>query len=92
MLAWHLAELGELKQAGECFGQVARRARSERNRVRASLLQATLAFADKEEPYGRRLMQRLLELTPRSPFRPAVQKTAETFMPELRPAPKPQKK
>ncbi len=92
MLAWHLAELGELKQAGECFGQVARRARSERNRVRASLLQATLAFADKEEPYGRRLMQRLLEQTPRSPFRPAVQKTAETFMPELRPAPKPQKK
>ena len=34
-------------------------------------------------------MQRLLEQTPRSPFRPAVQKTAETFMPELRPAPKP---
>lgn len=90
MLAWHLAELGELNLASECFGQVARRAQSERNRVRALLLQATLAFAGKDEAYGRRLMQRLLELTRRSPFRPAVQKTAETFMPELRPAPKPQ--
>lgn len=92
MLAWHLAELGELDEAAECFGQVARRAQSERNRVRPALLQATLAFADKDERYGRQLMQRLLEETQRSPFRPAVQKTAETFMPELRPAPKPQKK
>lgn len=90
MLAWHLAGLGEFDDAGECFGQVSRRAQSERNRVRTALLQATLAFADKEERYGRQLMQRLLEQTPRSPFRPAVQKTAETFMPELRPAPKPQ--
>lgn len=90
MLAWHLAELGELEVAAECFAQVARRAKSERNRVRAALLQATLAFANKEEDYGRRLMQRLLQDTTRSPFRPAVQKTAETFMPELRPAPKPQ--
>lgn len=89
MLAWHLAEMGELDEAAECFAQVARRARSERNRVRASLLQATLAFAGKDERYGRQLMQRLLEQTTRSPFRPAVQKTAETFMPELRPAPKP---
>jgi predicted metal-dependent hydrolase len=90
MLAWHLAELGDLEVAAECFAQVARRAKSERNRVRAALLQATLAFANKEEDYGRRLMQRLLQDTTRSPFRPAVQKTAETFMPELRPAPKPQ--
>lgn len=90
MLAWHLAGLGELDEAAECFGQVARRAQSERNRVRAALLQATLEFMDKDERYGRQLMQRLLEETPRSPFRPAVQKTAETFMSELRPAPKPQ--
>ena len=90
MLAWHLAELGELDVAMECFGQVARRAKDERNRVRPSLLQATLAFVRKEEHYGRQLMQRLLVDTPRSPFRPAVQKTAETFMPELRPAPNPQ--
>ena len=89
MLAWHLAGLGELEQAAECFAQVARRAQNERNAVRSSLLQATLAFANKDERYGRQLMQRLLEQTPRSPFRPAVQKTAETFMPELRPAPKP---
>lgn len=91
ILAWHLAGLGELEQAGECFGQVSRRAASERNRVRAALLQATLAFAAKDEHYGRQLMQRLLEGTTRSPFRPAVQATAETFMPELRPAPKPAK-
>lgn len=90
MLAWHLTGLGELDAAAESFGQVARRAQSERNRVRSALLQATLAFADKDERYGRQLMQRLLEETPRSPFRPAVQKTAETFMPELRPTPKPQ--
>lgn len=92
MLAWHLAELKDMEQAGACFGQVARRAQDERNRVRAALLQATLAFADKDERYGRELMQRLLEQTPGSPFRPAVQKTAEAFMPELRPAPKPQPK
>ena len=90
MLAWHLAELGELEVAAECFSQVSRRARSERNRVRPALLQATLAFVNKEEDYGRRLMQRLLQDTTRSPFRPAVQKTAESFMPELRPAPTPQ--
>lgn len=90
MLAWHLVGLGELDAATESFGQVVRRAQSERNRVRPALLQATLAFADKDERYGRQLMQRLLEETPRSPFRPAVQKTAEIFMPELRPAPKPQ--
>lgn len=89
MLACHLAGLGELDEAGECFAQVARRAQSERNRVRPALLQATLAFAAKDERYGRQLMQRLLEQTTRSPFRPAVQKTAETFMPELRPAPNP---
>lgn len=89
MLAWHLAELGELSDAAECFGQVARGARQHRNRVRAVLIQATLAFADKDEHTGRLLMQRLLALTVRSPFRLAVQKTAETFMPELRPAPKP---
>ena len=92
MLACHLADLGELEEAGECFGQVARRAQSERNRVRALLLQASLAFAAKEERYGRRLMQQLLEQTSRSPFRPAVQKTAEVFMPELRPAPKAEEK
>lgn len=90
MLAWHLAAVGESEDAAEYFGRVARLARNERNRVRAGLLQATLAFANKDERYGRQLMQRLLEQTPRSPFRPAVQKTAETFMPELRPAPKPQ--
>lgn len=90
MLAWHLLEMGDSEEAAECFNQVARRAQSERNRVRPALLQATLAFAAKDERYGRQLMQRLLEQTPRSPFRPAVQKTAETFMPELRPAPKPQ--
>lgn len=90
MFAWHLAGLGELEAAAECFGQVARRARSERNKVRTALLQATLAFAAKDTRYGRQLMQRLLEQTPHSPFRPAVQNTAETFMPELRPAPKPQ--
>ena len=80
------------RRSGECFGQVARRAQSERNRVRALLLQASLAFAAKEERYGRRLMQQLLEQTSRSPFRPAVQKTAEVFMPELRPAPKAEEK
>ena len=90
MLAWHLAELGELEVAAECFSQVSRRAQSERNRVRSALLQATLAFVNKEEDYGRRLMQRLLQDTTRSSFRPAVQKTAESFMPELRPAPTPQ--
>lgn len=89
MLAWHFAGLGELTEAAEYFGQVARLAQNERNRVRASLLQASLAFLNKDERYGRELMQRLLEQTTRSPFRPAVQKTAETFMPELRPAPKP---
>ena len=88
MLAWHFAGLGELAESAEHFGQVARHAQNERNRVRASLMQATLAFLNKEERYGRQLMQRLLEQTTRSPFRPAVQKTAETFMPELRPAPK----
>ena len=92
MLAWHLTGLGEHEEAAECFSQVARRAQSERNRVRASLLQASLTFAAKDERYGRQLMQSLLEQTTRSPFRPAVQKSAETFMPELRPAPKPQKK
>lgn len=93
MLAWHLASVKDLDAAAECFSQVARRAQSERNRVRALLLQATLAFVGKDERYGRQLMQRLLEQTPRSPFRPAVQKTAESFMPELRPAPpQPQKK
>ena len=92
MLAWHLTELGEHEEAAECFAQVARRAQNERNRVRAALLQASLTFAAKDECYGRQLMQRLLEQTPCSPFRPAVQKSAETFMPELRPAPKPQKK
>ncbi len=85
MLAWHLTELKDYAAAAECFSQVARRAQSERNRVRATLLQASLAFADKDERYGRQVMQRLLEQTSRSPFRPAVQKTAETFMPELRP-------
>lgn len=89
MLAWHLASLGELAEAAECFGQVARRAQNERNRVRASLMQGTLAFLNKEESYGRQVMQSLLEKTQGSPFRPAVQKTAETFMPELRPAPAP---
>lgn len=88
MLAWHLAELKDYEQAGACFGQVARRAQDERNRVRAALLQASLAFAAKDERYGRELMQRLLEQTTVSPFRPAVQKTAESFMPELRPVPK----
>ena len=62
---------------------------AQRNRVRAALMQATLAFVSKDERYGRQLMQHLLEQTPQSPFRPAVQKTAEAFMPELRPAPKP---
>ena len=90
MLAWHLAGLGELDEAAGYFGQVARRAQSERNRVRASLMQGSLAFLNKDESYGRQVMQRLLEQTVRSPFRPAVQKTAEIFMPELRPAPKPQ--
>lgn len=90
IFAWHLASLGELEEAAGYFGQVSRFAKDERNRVRAALLQATLTFAAKDERYGRELMQRLLEQTPRSPFRPAVQKTAETFMPELRPAPKPQ--
>ena len=89
MLAWHLAEQKDYHTAIECFGQVARRAQSERNRVRAQLLQASLAFIAKDERYGRQLMQRLLETTTRSPFRPAIQKTAETYMPELRPAPKP---
>lgn len=89
MLAWHMAGLGELDTAAGYFGQVARRAQSERNRVRASLMQGTLAFLNKDEGYGRQVMQRLLEQTVGSPFRPAVQKTAETFMPELRPAPKP---
>ena len=92
MLAWHLPGLGEHEEAAEYFSQVARRAQSERNRGRAALLQASLTFAAKDERYGRQLMQRLLEQTTRSPFRPAVQKSAETFMPELRPAPKPQKK
>ncbi len=93
MLAWHLAGMGEVKEAGDVFSMVARRAQTERNRVRAALLQATLAFLDKDEQYGRELMKRLLEQTTRSPFRPAVQKTAETFMPELRPPPpSPQKK
>lgn len=92
MLAWHLTGLGEHEEAAECFSQVARRAQSERNRVRTALLHASLTFAAKDERYGRQLMQSLLEQTTRSPFRPAVQKSAETFMPELRPAPKPQKK
>ena len=91
MYAWHLAALGDIEAAAGYFGQVARMAQNERNQVRAALLQATLAFANKDERYGRELMQRLLEQTTRSPFRPAVQKTAETFMPELRPQPKPQK-
>lgn len=89
MLAWHLAEQKDYATAVECFGQVARRAQSERNRVRAQLLQASVAFLGKDERYGRQLMQRLLETTRQSPFRPAVQTTAETFMPELRPAPAP---
>ncbi len=90
MLAWHLAGLGELEEAAEYYGQVARRAQSERNSVRAALMQATLAFLNKDERYGRQVMQTLLERTVVSPYRPAVQKTAEIFMPELRPAPKPQ--
>lgn len=92
MLAWYLTELGDLEEASECFSQAARRAQSERNRVRTSLLQASLTFAAKDERYGRQLMQRLLEQTVHSPFRPAVQKSAEIYMPELRPAPKSQKK
>ncbi len=88
MLACHLAELGDLEAAADYYGHVARGARDERNRVRASLMQATLAFLNKDERYGRQVMQGLLERTTRSPFRPAVQKTAETFMPELRPVPK----
>ena len=90
MLGWHLAEQKDFQTAVECFGQVARRAQSERNRVRAQLMQASLAFMAKDTRYGRRLMQGILERTTRSPFRPAIQKTAETYMPELRPAPKPQ--
>ncbi len=89
ILGWYLAELKDFNAAIECFGQVARRAQSERNCVRAELMQATLAFVSKDERYGRQLMQHLLEQTPQSSFRPAVQKTAEAFMPELRPAPKP---
>ncbi|MBR5889192.1 MAG: TIGR03790 family protein [Akkermansia sp.] len=90
MLAWHYAELKDYPAAIEAFGQVGRRAQDERNRVRAELLQANLAFVNKDERYGRLLMQRLLEKTTMSPFRPAVQQTAELHMPELRPAPKPQ--
>lgn len=89
MLGWHLAEQKDYHTAVECFGQVARRAQSERNRVRAQLMQASLAFIAKDTRYGRQLMQGILERTPRSLFRPAIQKTAETYMPELRPAPKP---
>lgn len=92
MLAWHLTELGELEEAAECFSQASRRAQSERNRLRTALLQASVTFAAKDERYGRQLMQRLLEQTVHSPFRRAVQKSAETYMPELRPAPKAQKK
>ena len=90
MLAWHYAELKDYPAAIEAFGQVGRRAQDERNQVRAELLQATMAFKSKDARYGRLLMQRLLEKTPMSPFRPAVQQTAEVYMPELRPAPKPQ--
>ncbi len=90
MLAWHYAELKDYPAAIEAFGQVGRRAQDERNQVRAELLQANLAFVSKDVRYGRLLMQRLLEKTTMSPFRPAVQQTAEIHMPELRPAPKPQ--
>ena len=90
MLAWHLAEQKDYNAAVEAFGQVARRAQSERNRVRAQLMQASVAFIAQDTRYGRQLMQSLLEKTSLSPFRPAIQKTAETYMPELRPAPKPQ--
>ena len=90
MLAWHYAELKDYPAAIEAFGQVGRRAQDARNQVRAELLQATMAFKSKDERYGRLLMQRLLDKTPMSPFRPAVQQTAEVYMPELRPAPKPQ--
>jgi hypothetical protein len=90
MLAWHLAGQKDYNAAVEAFGQVARRAQSERNRVRAQLMQASVAFIAKDTRYGRQLMQSLLEKTSLSPFRPAIQKTAETYMPELRPAPKPQ--
>ena len=92
MLGWHLAHQKDYQIAGECFSQVARRAQSERNRVRAQLMQASLAFIAKDTRYGRQLMQGILERTTLSPFRPAIQKTAETYMPELRPAPKPQPK
>ena len=92
MLGWHLAHQKDYQTAGECFSQVARRAQSERNRVRAQLMQASLAFIAKDTRYGRQLMQGILERTTLSPFRPAIQKTAETYMPELRPAPKPQPK
>lgn len=90
MLAWKLTEQKDFQTAVECFGQVARRAQSERNQVRARLLQASIAFIAKDSRYGRQLMQSLLEKTTQSPFRPAIQKTAETYMPELRPAPKPE--
>lgn len=89
MLAWHYAELQDYPAAIECFGQVARRAQDERNQLRAELMQASFAFKSKDERYGRLLMQRILEKTPQSQFRPAVQKIAEAYMPELRPAPKP---
>lgn len=90
MLAWHYAELKDYHAAIDAFGQVGRLAQNERNQVRAELLQANLAFVSKDERYGRLLMQRLLEKTTMSPYRPAVQQTAEFYMPELRPAPKPQ--
>ncbi len=90
MLAWHYAGLKDYPAAIEAFGQVGRRAQDERNQVRTELMQAHFAFVSKDGRYGRLLMQRLLEKTPQSVFRPAVQKIAEKHMPELRPAPKPQ--
>ena len=84
--AWHCAETNRLDKAAEYFRMAAQLSQTPRDWARNTLLQITAEYNRGEKAVAETLMRRMLEQTLGSPYRKAIEQTADTVVEERRKA------
>ena len=84
--AWYCTENARMDKAAEYFRMAAGLSQSPRDWTRNTLMQITVEYVRGEKSVAETLMKRMLEQTMASPYRKAIELTADTVVEERRKA------
>ncbi|MDO4221162.1 MAG: TIGR03790 family protein [Akkermansia sp.] len=84
--AWYCTENARMDKAAEYFRMAAQLSQTPRDWTRNTLMQITVEYVRGEKAVAESLMKRMLEQTLSSPYRKAIEQTADTVVEERRKA------